>query len=67
MTVANDDPLRRVVSETKIFRKSEKRLDENKQGYIIDDVIKRETKKQTKKELFKKPLDEVKTADIMKA
>ena len=60
-------PLRRVVSENKFSKKTKKRLDEKEQGYIINNVIKRENEERKKKEFFKKTLDERKTANIMKA
>lgn len=53
MTVANDGPLRRVVSENKFFQKIiKKRLDEKEQGYIIDNVIKRENEEINKKKIL---------------
>lgn len=57
MTVANDDPLRRVVSENKKFQKvRKKRLDEKEEWYIIDYIIKR--KRRNKEKILQKPLDE---------
>ena len=63
-----DGSLRRVVSESKIFQKNrKKRLDEKEQWYIINNAIKRENEEIKKKRILQKPLDEVKTTDIIKA
>lgn len=54
--------------KTKFFIKSEKRLDEKEECYIIKNVIKRENEETKKKIILQKNLlTKEKTADIMKA